>query len=101
MSQSAVVRGVKTKITQDGDDTVVTYRGTEVVRFNDEVITLNSAGWRTVTTKLRMNQTSNQFGLDFHVYQKDFDWFVKLPGQTWDEPHAAFQDGWKITRRHC
>lgn len=53
------------------------YHATKVVRWNDRKIILNSNGWRTNTTKARMNQVSNQFGLGFQVYQKDFNWFVR------------------------
>jgi len=42
-----------------------------------------------------MNQTSNQFDLDFGVYQKDYEWFVDTPkGETLD-----FFDGIIIDRK--
>ena len=34
---------------------------------------LSSCGWRTVTTKERLKQYT-----PFHVYQKDWDWFVDI-----------------------
>lgn len=101
MAQSQIVRGVKTSIRAEDGTTYINYRGTDVVAFDADTITLNSGGWHTATTKLRMNQASNQFGLGYQVYQKDFDWYVKLPGQTWDDKHEDFADGWIITRRHC
>lgn len=58
----------------------VVYHSTEVVKANDDgTITLNTGGWRTVTTKARMNQAANQFGLGFQVSQEDFEWFVRVP----------------------
>ena len=46
-------------------------------------VTLNTGGWLTPTTKVRMNQTANAYGLGFNVYQKDFNWFVeKANGQV-------------------
>jgi len=62
--------------------TIVTYHQTQVVKVNDAKIILNSGGWRTNTTKTRMNQTANQFGLGFQVYQKDFEWFVDFNGKV-------------------
>lgn len=48
----------------------------------------------TVTTKRKMNQTANQFGLEFGVHQKNFTWFVTTPlGDT-----IPFKDGMKIRR---
>jgi hypothetical protein len=70
-----------TSITKGGDILKVKYHNTNVVtvnRLTGEVI-LDTGGWETVTTKTRMNQTARQFGFGFHVYQKDFDWFVGLP----------------------
>ena len=60
----------------------VRYHQTDVVKFNHEKIILNSGGWNTFTTKTRMNQASNQFGLGYYVYQRDFDWYVDYNGRT-------------------
>ena len=73
--------------------TRVRYHQTEVVQFNDKLIVLNSNGWTTATTKNRMNQTSNQFGLDYYVFQKDFEWFVDFNGKT-----LEFSDRMILTR---
>ena len=70
--------GVKHTVVFTDDDgfTKVVYHQTPVVKFNHKKIILNTGGYKTVTTKSRMNQTSNQFKLGFSVYQKDFEWFV-------------------------
>jgi len=45
-------------------------------RFDGTVV-LNSNGWTTATTKLRMNQFSNEYcGGAYLVYQKDHVWYV-------------------------
>jgi hypothetical protein len=67
-----------TTITSNGVQTGVKYHATIVVEFDLDKIVLDSGGWHTVTTKIRMNQASNQFGLGYSVYQKDFGWFVLL-----------------------
>lgn len=59
----------------------VVYQNTEVVNVTSDKITLNTGGWFTNTTKTRMNQTSNQFGLGFSVYQKNYRWFVEYAGK--------------------
>ena len=66
------------------DTTYVKYHWTNVVSFNRDEITLNTGGYFTNTTKTRMNQTSNQFGLGFRVYQKNFDWFAEYNGKTFE-----------------
>jgi hypothetical protein len=69
-----------TSAKQTGDILRVRYHSTDVVtvnRISGNVI-LNTGGWKTVTTKTRMNQTANQFALGFYVFQKDRKWFVRL-----------------------
>lgn len=59
------------------------YHDTAVVGvFNDGTIRLNSGGFRTYTTKLAMNQASNQDGLGFGVVQKAGKWLVWWKGET-------------------
>lgn len=71
-----------TTIYHDGEFTCVKYHATDVVKFNQEKIILNSGGWHTNTTKTRINQAANQFGLDFRVYAKDFIWYIDYDGKT-------------------
>lgn len=76
MPQNNEVRGVATNIRTDKEGTHVRYHNTDVVSFDADAITLRTGGWQTATTKLRMNQASNQFGLRYHVYAKKGCWFI-------------------------
>jgi hypothetical protein len=58
----------------------VRYWNTDVVQFDNQWITLDNGGFKTATTKLRMNQTAAEYQLGFSVYQKNFDWFVVTSG---------------------
>jgi len=71
------VSGVATTVGEDGIWTVVTYHKTPVVKFSEKTIKLNTGGYKTQTTKRRMNQAANQFSLGFEVIQRKADWFVK------------------------
>jgi len=73
--------------------TKVTYHNTDVVTFTDDTITLNSGGWQTATTKVRMNQASNQFDLGFNVIQRDWKWSVITKAGTF-----PFRDHMSISR---
>lgn len=55
------------------DGTVaIELHGTKVVRFfPNGLVQLNSGGWRTSTTKDRINKYS-----PVRVYQKNFEWFL-------------------------
>jgi hypothetical protein len=72
--------------------TRVIYHQTCVVQVTpDGMITLDSGGWRTATTKTRMNQAASQMRLGFNVQQKAGEWFVYIgdvrrpfvDGMTW------------------
>ena len=85
MSQTSKIGKTATRVYQDEDGyTCVQYHDTVVVRFNDEKIILNSGGWFTNTTKLRINQASNQFALHFQLYQEKNIWKVRVG--DWDNP---------------
>ena len=68
------------KTNADGE-IIVQYWSTEVVKFTRDLIVLNTGGYETATTKTRMNQASNQFGLGYTVYQKAYRWFVNYKGK--------------------
>ena len=94
MAQQHQIGRTATNINTFNGLTVVRYHATDVVKFSEDCIILNSGGWHTNTTKTRMNQTSNQFELGYNVYQKDFAWFVDYRGKTYD-----FFDGMKLNRK--
>ena len=66
----------KTQISITPSISQVTYHETPIVIWTPERIVLHSGGWRTATTKRRMNQTSKEFDLDFHVGQRYTEWYV-------------------------
>ena len=70
------VSGVATTVAEDGRWTVVTYHRTPVVKFSEKTIKLNTGGYKTQTTKRRMNQAANQFGLGIEIIQRRGDWYV-------------------------
>lgn len=84
MTQLTQIGRVATTVKNIDGYTVITYHYTDVVRFNENEIVLNSNGWRTLTTKTRMNQASQQFGLGFAVYQINRKWFVSYKGDTFE-----------------
>lgn len=57
-------------------DVCIVYRGTAVVTYKRSGdVVLRSGGYRTVTTKRRMNAFSSA-----HVYQRNGQWFVQVDG---------------------
>ncbi len=79
MAQTQRIGTTATTVSTEGGWTRVVYHQTTVVKWNAEKIILDTGGWKTVTTKTRMNQAANQYDLGFLVYQKDFNWFVCFP----------------------
>ena len=70
----------KTSVFEDNGVTFVVYHSTAVVKFDGSVITLNTGGWQSVTTKARMNQASNEYCLGFSVRQKNHQWLISFGG---------------------
>jgi hypothetical protein len=79
MSRMDRIGKTATTVTNDRFLTV-RYHETDVVHVTDNKIILNTGGWRTVTTKARMNQTSHMYNLGFYVYQRNHEWFVEYKG---------------------
>lgn len=70
------VAGVATTVANEGKSTVVTYHKTQVVKFTDKTIKLNTGGYNTQTTMRRMNQAANEFELGYEVKKKAGVWTV-------------------------
>lgn len=68
-----------------GDPIAIKYHDTDVVTYTRESITLNSGGWKTVTTKRRMNDALPD---SLHLYSKRGVWYIN------DTP---YQDGIQVT----
>ena len=71
-----------TTITTGPDGAVsVRYHRTDVATlYPDGSVTLRTGGWRTVTTKRRMNQALVYFGIPAIIYQHRHDWYVAANG---------------------
>jgi hypothetical protein len=82
--QTRFFRGVETTTVRDRDGALIGfYRGTPVASQLGNIITLKTGGWKSNTTKTRMNQFSNNFvNGSFGVYQKNYQWFVTVNNQT-------------------
>ena len=93
MAQQHKVGSVHTAIQRSRDGiTRIVYHSTAVVEIApDGSVTLDSGGWRTSTTKTRINQASNQFALGFQVYAKAGSWYVHFDGRD-----LPFSDGMTI-----
>ena len=79
----------------DEGDTLVTYHETVVVMLKGDTVTLNSGGYRTATTKRRMNETSARFHLGYRVFADAGHWYV----QTWQQARVPFVDGMTFKRK--
>ncbi len=72
-------------IVEESDDLrLVTLHDTTIVQHHilEDRVVLNSGGWKTVTTKARMNQVFDEWELDLRVYQDSWHWYVTMPDGT-------------------
>lgn len=77
--------------------------GSFAVRFhNTDILTvqktgayiLNSGGWRTVTTKARLNE----YG-PVNISQMRGQWYVRPHSANWNDPAQVFADGMRVTAK--
>ncbi len=76
MGQTHKLGATATSVRTENGTTHIRYHQTDVVSFDDHSITLRTGGWKTVTTKSRMNQASHQFNLGYGVSQRKGQWYV-------------------------
>jgi len=70
---------------------------TEILRSNEDgQIILSSGGYKTSTTKTRLNHYLSEFNTGFVIYQEKGIWYLaKLP---WNDDHnSVFEDGITLT----
>ncbi len=73
---------------------VVLLHGTKIAEVGEDFIRLFDGGWRTATTKSRLNAILSVHGCNFDgVFQKNFEWFFHDSARSVDIP---FQDGMTI-----
>jgi len=101
MARSDKLSTYRTTWEREGNRGSVTYVRTRIVAWEGDIVTLNSGGWQTVTTKRKMNQAANQFALRFCVFQRKGEWFVdvrtSVGGETyWKALAIPFKDGMRF-----
>jgi len=81
--------GNNTYLRSRGDDLIVRLHNTDIlIAHHDGFVTLNSGGYRTVTTKARISEYLQ--GTGYHVYQDKKVWYVKTGDGATVVP---FEDG--------
>jgi len=50
--------------------------GNKIAEIGEGFIHLDHCGWKTATTKSRLNAILREHGTDDGIYQKNFKWFV-------------------------
>lgn len=78
LSHRVKERGVDTKLVRLSDDEIaLRFHDTYVVRaYKSGPVKINSNGWRTSTTKERINRYLPD---GYHLYQTHWDWYVTEP----------------------
>lgn len=76
--------------TIDGEPAVRFHATVIVRRIREDIYELNSGGYRTATTKQRLNALLSPA---MQVWQKDFEWFVSTQGSD-----IPFTDGMRVAR---
>ena len=85
-----------TRTTYDDGSIEIPYHSTVVARRTAEgAVILNAGGWRTPTTKKRINAALDEWAFGWRVYQKDFQWYLS---SNIYEARIYFENGMKLRR---
>jgi hypothetical protein len=75
----------------DDETVAIMYHRTNILKINSEsVVTINTGGWETTTTKDRLNQFLSCRG--FGIFQKKGTWYIRGNDET-----VPYEDGMSIT----
>ena len=75
----------------DDDTVAVKYHRTNILKINsNNVVTISTGGWETITTKDRLNQFLGCRG--FSIFQKKGTWYIRGNDKTFE-----YEDGIKIS----
>ena len=78
-------------------DGKLTYHNTVVCEdLGDGRTRLNSGGFRTATTKRRMNEYAEAMGCEWRIFQRDYNWFISR--HDLDTDTIEFHDGIEVKR---
>ena len=58
------------------DASYVMLHGNHIATINETSIELYTCGYKTVTTKSRLNAILKEHGNDARIFQRNFEWFV-------------------------
>ena len=98
MSQMNKIGKTATVVTATSGRISVVYHRTLVVEVSGNNVVLDTGGWFTATTKVRMNQTAAQFGLPYRVHQTAGKWFVRVvEGGDWDNARIIPFEGSSVS----
>ena len=64
---------------EENNVSVVRLHGNKIAEIGDDFMTIFDGGWKTVTTKSRLNALINEFcnGFTDGVFQKNYQWFIR------------------------
>jgi len=100
--ESKMIEAIKNKKNYNGGNTkVITKKNKSFVylfnnliaEITDKKVRINNCGYKTKTTKSRLNAILNEFVGDRQIYQKDFNWYIS--GEILEGYYSCdFPSGW-------
>lgn len=64
-------------------DAMYYLHGNRIAQTIDNQLILSNCGWKTSTTKERLNAILETLDLPYRVYQKNFEWFISGNGECY------------------
>ena len=71
-----------TSVYNENEVSIVRLHGNKIAEIGDTWLKLYDGGWRTTTTKSRLNAILSAHGNGERVYQKNHQWFISYDGKV-------------------
>jgi len=70
------LKSYKTQINKSGNKTEIRYQGNLIATIDNQMITIDNCGWKSKTTKERLNVILDYYNIDFSIIQRDWKWYL-------------------------
>lgn len=82
------LKSYKTQINKSGDKTEIRYQGNLIATNDNQLLKIDNCGWKTQTTKQRLNTILDYYNVPFQLAQRDGIWYIvenetKIKMQFW------------------
>lgn len=70
------LKSYKTEVSQNDNKILIRYQGNLIATYEDNLLIIDNCGWKSQTTKQRLNVILDYYMVDFGIVQRDGKWYL-------------------------